>query len=138
MEVVLKGLEGVGFEHHCGVRLEVKQSARKQTWAPPASSRSQQFDIAPHKGFWDGSIWTAHRGRNADIYVFAVHDIVDETADHRDPGQWMFHVVPTSRLPDTKTIALPRLRALVTALPWDQLYDAVEQERVLLPTRSLT
>ena len=71
------------------------------------------FDIAPRTGYWSdgGSKWVEQPGRPADIYIFAWHPVTEEqTADHRDPDQWEFYVVPEAELPPRqKTIALSRL-----------------------------
>jgi len=49
-------------------------------------------------------------GTFAHIYIFAYHPIMEESADHRDPRQWRFHVVATNRLPAGKTITLVKVR----------------------------
>jgi hypothetical protein len=64
--------------------------------------------------------------------VFAYHPISDDTADHRDPLQWQFHVVRTAKLPMTHTIGLPAIKVLSPALPWGEIFDAVEKQRFLL------
>jgi hypothetical protein len=103
------------FEGPNGIQLEVKQSAAQQTWSTPTSKPSKPlYDIAARKGFFvqgpDGSVWTAKTGRNADVYVFARNDVVGEQADHRDPAQWRFYVVPACDLPTTKTIGIAAIR----------------------------
>lgn len=45
---------GWDFEHRDGTRLEVKQSASRQSWAPPAKPKSAQFSIAAKAGYWRG------------------------------------------------------------------------------------
>ena len=41
-----------------------------------------------------------HAGRQAHLYTFAWHPITEPgKVDHREPGQWLFYVVPTSELP---------------------------------------
>ncbi len=89
-------------------RLEVKQSAARQSWNAPSSGISApRFDIKKRKGYWkNGTTWVSQVGRFADIYVFAWHPITDDSCDHRDPSQWMFYVVPTNQLPDQKSIGL--------------------------------
>lgn len=71
-----------------GLRLEVKQSAAKQSWVLHSDSKpsAPRFDIAPRTGRWetDGS-FVKDPGRAAQIYIFAYHPIADESADHRDP-----------------------------------------------------
>ena len=104
---------GCDFRRGDGLRLEVKQSARIQTWTNAPLSKPI-FDIAPRKGQYDGARWLAAPGRNADAYLFAHHAVEDRAvADHRDPRQWTFYVLAASRLPPVqKTIALTRIIAL--------------------------
>jgi hypothetical protein len=85
-------------ERRSGLRIQVKQSAARQSWhkqqCPPARPR---FSIAEKTGRWDeGDRWVAEPGRNADLFVFAWHKLTGETADHRDPLQWEFYVVAES------------------------------------------
>lgn len=78
---------GWDLENAQGARVEVKQSAARQTWT----------DRAP-----------------ADLFVFAWHriDALDE-ADHRSVAQWQFFIVPEDRLPpQQKTIGLSGVRKL--------------------------
>lgn len=114
-----------------GTRLEVKQSAARQSWDPsPTRKAPPTFDIAPRTGYWiGGTQWVPQAGRNADIYVLAHHPIDDDTADHREPLQWHFYVVATSKLPDQKTISLNRVKALAQVCGYDQLADEVEDVR---------
>jgi len=113
------------FVHPNGTRLEVKQSAMKQTWQTRNAPRPS-WDIAPRTGFWEnGTDWIARPGRNADIYILGLHDVVDATADHRDASQWRFFVIPVSQLPSTKRISLSTARSI--ADPWgiERLQEAV-------------
>ena len=108
---------GWDFRHERGCRLEVKQSAAWQTWHAADSQAdgrhaSGAFDIAERAGWYEGSAWRADRGRPAHIYVFAWNGSRGEAADHRDPHQWEFFVVPTSLLPAQKTIRLSGVLAL--------------------------
>lgn len=104
---------GWDIEHKSGMRIEVKQSAALQTWtnepSGPKKPAAGSFDIAPRNGYWTnrGSRWVPAPGRLADIYIFAWHPIVAQaTADHRDPTQWVFFVVPSGELPpNQKTIS---------------------------------
>lgn len=95
------------FEHVDGCRLEVKQSAARQTWTRELNMAKPIFDIRARKGYFEGTDWigVADPRRFADIYVFAYHPIMDATADHRDPLQWQFYVVPANRLPKDKRSA---------------------------------
>ncbi|QQR39021.1 hypothetical protein [Devosia rhizoryzae] len=107
-----------------GVRLEVKQSALKQTWVTKGGPRPS-WDIAPRKQVWRDDAWVDAPGRNADVYVLALHSVVDESADHREPSQWSFFVIPAYRLPTTKRIALAAAGRLANAVPLSELSMAV-------------
>jgi hypothetical protein len=122
---------GWDFEHEDGARLEVKQSAARQSWtAPSAGSRPASFDIAERTGFWrSGSEWVPGAGRHANIYVFAHHPITDDSADHRDPRQWRFYVAPASSLPSAKSIGLPRVATLANSCGFDGLAVAAARAK---------
>ncbi|WGF90105.1 hypothetical protein [Marinivivus vitaminiproducens] len=124
------------FGHQDGTRLEVKQSSALQSW-PTTKPSKPTFDIKPRTGFWEGANWTAQIGRNADIYVFAYHPITDAAADHRDPRQWQFYVVPTTALPNFQTITLGSVAKLTEPVPVERLLDAVERAREAFLAASL-
>lgn len=67
----------------------------------------------------------AEAGRAAQIYVFAHHPQVDDDADHRDPAQWQFYVVPASALPDSQRISLSSLARLAEPVQFERLAEAV-------------
>lgn len=119
------------FMHVSGTRLEIKQSAARQSWTTGTSkARRALFDIAPRTGYWrDGAIWVPQPGRNSDIYLFAYHPVADDTADHRVPEQWEFFVVATSALPDKKSISLKSIRLLTPAASISELARQVEHVR---------
>jgi len=109
------------------LRIQVKQSAARQSWhrAEPAA-RTPRFSIAHKIGRWEGGDkWVPEPGRNAEIFLFAWHPRTDEGADHRDADQWLFFVVPESRLPPTKSISLTGLLALAEPVPFAGLAAAV-------------
>ena len=124
---------GWDFENAECVRLEVKQSAARQSWQSPKPSRAS-FDIRARTGRYDGANWICEPGRNADIYVFAWHPVSDDTADHRDPMQWEFFVVPARELPDAKSVGLSRLRTLASPLQFSELGDEVDKVLIDLKT----
>ena len=110
------------FERNDGKRLEVKQSAARQSWAPPAHGRiNPSFDIKERTGRWEGSVFINEPGRAADIYVFAFHPLLDEVTDHREPGQWEFYPVLTVNLPATQRIGLGAVRRLTNAVGFAEL-----------------
>jgi hypothetical protein len=124
---------GWDFEHTNGCKLEAKQSAARQTWATPKKPKPPSFGIREVKGYYEGAKFTEQAGRLAHIYVFAYHPIRDDSADHRDPNQWRFHVVPAMRLPrQQKTIGLVRVTSLSDAVLWIGLSEAVENARAAL------
>jgi hypothetical protein len=100
------------FEHRiANCKLEVKQSAARQTWDAPPKPSPPRFDIEERTVSWEGAVRTASpAGRFAQVYVFAHHPIRDETADHLDPAQWRFYVVPASRLLPKKASCSRRSR----------------------------
>ena len=77
----------------------------------------------------EGAAWIPQSGRLPHVYVFAYHPIRDDSADHREPSQWQFYVVPTKQLPATKRIGLVRVASLIPAVSWPHLAAAVEQAR---------
>jgi len=112
---------GWDFERADGLRLEVKQSAAMQSWSTGKPSKAI-FDVAARTGYWEsGTEWIAKEGRPAHLYVFAHHGVYGDHADHRDPAQWEFYVVPTSALPDVKQISLSRIKLIAAAVAIDSL-----------------
>jgi hypothetical protein len=114
------------------MRLEVKQSAVTQTWNSETKALSRcQFDIAVRTGEYVGSEWRPGSKRNADIYVFAHHPLEDfDLADHRDPNQWEFFVLPENKLPAQQaTLAIGSLKRLAAPVPYATLRNAVEDAR---------
>jgi hypothetical protein len=113
---------GWDFEHEFGARLELKQSAAWQTWDPvkqavlksPEKAGPGIFDIASRTGWFDaaGVVWTKEAGRPAHVYIFAWHGLFGSAADHRNPDQWEFFILPAVALPAQKTLRLSRLKRI--------------------------
>lgn len=118
-------------------KIEIKQSAARQSWHPPdvSNARAPRFDIAPRQQYspTEGR-WSGKRVRAADLYIFGWHgETREEVADHGDPEQWEFIVVPTEQLPaGQKTIGLEALRTRGKSVRWDSLASTVEK---MLATR---
>lgn len=112
------------FERADGLRLEVKQSAARQPWSTDTPSKAI-FDVANRTGRNEAHGWVEEYGRAAHLYVFAHHPIFDDIADHRDPAQWQFYVVPTTALPDVKQIALGTIKTMAEAVPISTLAETV-------------
>ncbi len=120
---------GWDLQNEAGVRLEVKQSAARQTWTAPGKSATPSFSsVAPKTGYsTTGADWIELPGRYADIYIFAYHSETDSSiADHRRSDQWRFYVVPESKLPERqKTIGLNHVKRLSEEFTYEQLPYAI-------------
>nr|WP_309504129.1 hypothetical protein [uncultured Roseovarius sp.] len=93
-----------------GLRVEIKQSARLQSWGP--SIGSPRFSIATAKGHYpDGKTYVPNISgkRLANLYIFAWHD----GEDQRLASEWQFYVVDAKELPKSqKSIGLEALKKL--------------------------
>lgn len=129
-----------------GCRLEVKQSAARQTWAKHNNRRTSPiFDIKARTGYFveEGSRWIEEAGRPSHIYLFAWHPIHDvQIADHRDPLQWQFYLTPEKHLPrGQKTIGLSAIASLLKnngspiRISFENVAPAVEKMRLSLGFR---
>jgi hypothetical protein len=115
------------FERADGIRLEVKQSAYKQTWANgPEVKVRPGFDVKARTGRWEGAMSIDEPGRAAHLYVLAYHDCQDDEADHRDPEQWEFFVLPSSIIPPVSRIGLSSVRRLTDSVGIHGLQERVD------------
>lgn len=118
-----------------GVRLEVKQTAVRQSWSAGRLSKPS-WDIASRTGYFtDGTLWTPFLGRNADLYVLGLHPVEDDTADHCDPLQWRFYVIAAQDLPDQKRIGQAAASRLSDQFGFHDLHSAVDAIAERLPGR---
>jgi len=126
---------GWDFERSDGSRLEVKQSAAKQTWSAPRNLQTRgAFDIAARTGYFDDTGFNAISGRSAQTYVFAWNPVYGPDTDHRNPDQWEFYVVPATLLPvGQRTIVLSKIKKLAAPVNLDQLSDAMELATITAP-----
>ena len=139
------------LENAAGVRLEVKQSAALQSWYKQTGVKksSPSFSITPKTGYYtdstDAAEWVplpaGERVRPADIYVLAWHPGRDpEVADHHNPEQWQFFVVPADNLPPKppnvkeQKIGLTSVKGLATAVTYDRLAAEVDKVAAGLPS----
>ena len=119
------------FRHCSGVKLEVKQSAARQSWRSRSGKPSKcSWDIAPRTGFWEDGIWVERAGRNAEIYVLAYHHVFDDSADHRDVRQWRFFVLLDTLLPGTRRLSLEGAHKLDVPVTYGELARKVEEVRL--------
>ncbi len=126
---------GWDFQSAQGLRLQVRQSAAKQTWISTKAMRPS-YSIKAAAGYWEGPLWHARPGRQTDIYVFAWHPLTTEDADHRDIGQWRFWVVAERDLPPKqKSISLKTLeRKFGSGVSFHELARAVTTAAATLRT----
>ncbi|RYE53672.1 MAG: hypothetical protein EOP20_13045 [Hyphomicrobiales bacterium] len=116
------------------VRLEIKQSAPLQSWNKTSGRTSScSFDIAYRSQAWENDVWVKGRKRAAHLYVFAHHPVTGEEADHREPSQWVFYVVPTTSLPDSSRISLGKAQQLSEAFGLGQLPGAIAAVAAIKP-----
>ncbi len=117
---------GWDFERADGVRVEVKQSAARQSWEPAFGGKvCPRFDVRERTGWWDGADWVPSHGRAAHLYLFCYNGRADEDADHRNPDQWEFFVASAGDLPTGKSIGINRVRALTPTLSFSDLKQQV-------------
>jgi len=118
------------FTDGAGRSLEVKQSASLQSWSGEAAAGGRgSFDIAHRRFRWTADMGWVSEPKRADIYVLAWHGVTERTrADHRDPRQWQFMVIASSRLPTQKTIRLSVASRQSEMIPISNLRAAVERE----------
>lgn len=114
-----------------GFRIQVKQSAVRQSWYVPDGPKARpKFSIARKTGEWVGPDWIDGIGRNADLFIFGLHPVDDESADHRDPDQWLFYVVRETELPNQASMALSTLQRLATPVRFSNLRSTVDEVAV--------
>jgi hypothetical protein len=113
------------FERADGSRIEVKQSAARQTWSTGSAPSKCRFDIRARQGRWEGPDWIAEPGRNAGLYIFAHQPVSTDLADHRDPQQWVFYVVAAAELPEGASLSLQRVRSLAPPTAFSELRERV-------------
>lgn len=119
-------------QHETRARIEVKQSAALQTWTTTGRS-VPSFKVAPRSGYYaDGAGGWVSTGvmRHADLYIMAWHGEDDPlVADHRQPDQWQFFVVPEHTLKvGQQRISLNPLSELRPACTYPELAERVASE----------
>jgi hypothetical protein len=138
---------GWDLQNRNRVRIEIKQSASRQTWAGRRKANGERlgptkpiFDIREHASYFadGGRRHVKSQGRPADLYVFAWHGKYKpkKEVDHREPEQWTFYVLPASRLPiGQKSISLTKLKRLrPKRAACREIAKIVKQEILTLPT----
>ena len=125
------------LKHPTGLRIQVKQSAARQSWHRPADPASRgRFAIGYKTGrFEDDGRWTTERSRNADIFVMAWHPRIDAQADHRSPDQWRFFVILEANLPKQESISLTRLCQHAEGCGIEQLQASITTQVLALTSK---
>ena len=114
------------FEHESGTRLEVRQTAVRQSWSQaPATRARPSFDIAKREGRYSADSWIASRRRWADLYLLAYHAEESDEADHRDPQQWQFYPIAERALPDQASLGIAHVRRLSSPCGYSDLDECV-------------
>lgn len=132
---------GYDLVHPDGTLIEVRQTARRQSWTLPGNKPPKQvrFRIAPRLGVFDGVLDAPPRAdaqpvRAAHLYVLAYHHQFERPVDHRDLDAWRFWALPTAMLPPhAKSMAISTLQR--HARPVSAWEIAEEVERVLTAMR---
>ena len=120
------------FRHPCGLGLEVKQSAACQSWETKGPSIAK-WDVSARKGYYEGDLYIAQPGRNAQVYILAWHPITDRLiADHRDPAQWKFFVIAANALPVVKSLGMAGANSLAAPVGIANLSVELETLRAKL------
>jgi hypothetical protein len=119
------------------LKLEVKQSAAKQTWKTLKPSKAV-FDVAARSWSYGADGWSPLSGRAADLYILARHEGYDDVADHRDAAQWDFYVVATADLPPVKSVSLSRIAQGVAPVSIHDLREEVHVRALTLLSRDAT
>ena len=116
-----------------GYKVEVKSAAYIQSWKQ--NDRSPiRFNIRPTLGWYaETNEYSQDVKRQADVYVFAVLEHVDQkSVDPLNLNQWAFYVLRANKLNvlgSQKSIALSSLRKLgPIEVNYSQIAVAVEQE----------
>lgn len=102
------------FERADGLRLEVKQSARMQSWGE--SDSVPRFSVKAALGHYPKDapyLPNVSGDRLAHVYLFAWHP----GADQREPEEWEFYVVRADQLPKgQKGVSLGAIRKVVSPI----------------------
>ena len=115
------------LKHPSGLRIQVKQSAARQSWHRSGDKPSRGHFMTAYKTgrYEDDGSWIAQHSRNADIFIFAWHPLTDDSADHRDAMQWRFFIVAEANLPQQASLSLARLRKLAPEVGFSELRAAL-------------
>ena len=125
---------GWDLEDAIGTRVQIKQSAARQSW--PGHPSAGAFSVGMNRGYWLGNEWVpfATPQRVASVYIFAWHGRWDDDANQKDPSQWEFFVLKESQIPATKRrLSLSVLRTLCHPVKHGSLRTALANVRGLAP-----
>ena len=115
---------GWDFENASEVRIEVKQSAKQQSWG--CSKGQPRFSIAIAKGHYEGDVYIPNDSceRLADCYIFAWHPANDQ----RRVEQWEFYIVSSKDLPiHGKSIGLSIIQKVAVKANSNELLPTLDR-----------
>ena len=111
------------------VAIEVKASGRNQGWDATGSS-TPRWSIPKNKRVWEAKnnevISFDSPERNADIYIFCLHESIPATNENvADPASWSFWVIATKiidkELGDQRSLGESTLNQLTQSVSWLEL-----------------
>lgn len=114
------------------VRIQVRQTAAVQMWGKTVT-RKLQFGWKPNAPSYfqrdnpDEPIESD--GWFCDLFVFGIHDKTGSDADHADPAQWEFMVIPVCDLkPRTASMSLSIANERWERVIWSELRIEVNRQ----------
>lgn len=109
-------------------RLEVRQAAALRAMdEEPRREHEIGFDVRPRPEAQEPRTRAAREAGATTTFLFAFHGEGDpDFADHRDPEQWRFFLVPRQALPTRWRVTLPAVRRLAPELRFGDLGAAIE------------
>ena len=119
-----------------GVTIEIKCSGRSQSWGYGEPS-TPRWSIQKNKRVWNAETDEVevfdNPKRNADIYIFCLHDPIPATNENvADPRCWSFWVIASKtidkELGNQKSVGIRTLKSLTESISWSEL--PVEFEKV--------
>lgn len=110
-------------------RLEVRQAAALRAGdEKPRREHEIGFDVRPRPERGEPKARAAREPWATTTFLFAFHGEGDpEFADHRDPEQWRFFLVPQEALPTRWRVTLPAVRRLAPELRFGDLHALLER-----------
>jgi hypothetical protein len=111
-----------------GIKIEVKSSGYLQSWVQKKPT-SIRFIVRSTRAYdYEDGKYNKEPKHHADLYVFAVLKHMDmNSVDPLNLDQWEFYVIPTTEIEKRKqkSISLKAIQSIASAVPFEELSDAV-------------